>query len=54
MSTAAAPDASPNTGMYFAPEFHLVTNSANNVTSGGVLTFAFEVEWVVEFSGSKQ
>ena len=48
------PNAAPNTGMFFAPEFHLTTNSATDVASGGVLTFAFEVEWVIEFSGSKQ
>ena len=54
MSTAVAPNAPPNTGMFFAPEFHLTTNSANPVDTAGVLTFAFEVEWVVEFSGSKQ
>ena len=53
------PNAAPNTGMFFAPEFHLTTNFANPVAAGTVenpstLTFAFEVEWVVEFSGSKQ
>ena len=48
------PNVSPNTGMFFAPEFHLTTNSAAPIANGGVLTFAFEVEWVVEFSGSKQ
>ena len=45
--------------MFFAPEFHLTVNFANLVAaaaenSPSTLTFAYEVEWVVEFSGSKQ
>ena len=45
--------------MFFAPEFHLTVNFADPVAastegSPSTLTFAYEVEWVVEFSGSKQ
>lgn len=59
MSTAVYPGTAPNTGMFFAPEFHMVVNFANPVAQSSeaapaTMTLAFEVEWVVEFSGSKQ